>query len=218
MAAAADLRGPESRWLRSYVAAARGDFVRAERDLRAMFSATSGRDVPVAVTLGSVLRQTGRHGEARTVERAALASAPGGAARVHLLIGLAADAVGLGELPQVDTVLRRLRPPVAGGWRAAVRLRWVRCERDLLAGRPAAAAVHARRALAIADRARARRHVAKSKLFLGVALLEAAGRDRSPARSAARANEARRALRSARSSALTLGARPIVDVVQRLLR
>jgi hypothetical protein len=203
--------------VRAYVHAALGDFGRAERELRALRS-RSPRDWRTAVTLASVLRQTGRHGEARRIERAALASAPAGEARVHLLIGLAADAVGLGDLSSVDAALRRVGSRPAGGWRAAVRFRWVRCERELLAGRPGVATGHARRAVAIAERAGARRHAAKSQLFLGAALLEAASRDRSARRAASRIAEARTVLRRAAATARRIGARPIADVAGRLLR
>jgi hypothetical protein len=211
----------EARWLKAYVQAARGDFIRAEDTLRPLLSdsvADPATHARAAATLGSVLRQTNRHAEARRVERRALAVAPAGAARVHLLIGLAADAVGLGELREVDAVLGTIGTKPAGGWRTAVRLRWVRCERELLAGRPNDAAGHARRALAIAGRAKARRHVAKSHLFLGAALLEWADRDRSGRRGTARVAEARRSLRSARATARRIGARPIAEVADGLLR
>jgi len=197
-------------WTGAYLAAARGRFSAAERATRALI--TDGRLDPelharVAATLGSVLRQTGRHAEARVVESTALARRPGGPARAHLLIGLVADAVGIGDLAGVDRGLRRIGPRPPGGWRVRVRLRWVRCERELLAGRPATAATHARRAHAIADAAGARRHVAKSLLFQGAALREAG-----------ETTEARRALRRAHSIAARIGAEPIERVAADLLR
>ena len=211
---------PEARWVEAYVDAARGNFSRAERSLCRILSSDSApadTRARAVLTLGSVLRQTGRHSEARDRERRALKDAPTRELRAHLLIGLAADAVGLGDLTTVDATLRRLGARPAGGWRVAVRLRWVRCERELLAGRPAPAAAHARRALAVAERARARRHRAKSLLFLGAALAEAAERDPSERRAAARAVEADSALRRARALALSTGARPIAAVAGRLL-
>ncbi len=202
-------RSDDARWLRAYVASARGRFSEAERTL---VSLRTGSEDPVilakaAVTLGSVLRQTERHGEARAIERDAFTRAPSEEFRAHLSIGLAADAVGLGELAEVDAMLRRVgaRPP--GGWRAIVRMQWVRCERNLLAGRPAAAAGHARKALDASRRAAARRHAAKSNLFLGVSLLEAG-----------RAADGRRALGLALLGANKIGARPIASVAERLLR
>ena len=151
------------------------------------------------------------------MERAALNRAPSAALRAHLWIGLAADAVGLGELSEVDDALRAVGSRPAGGWRAAVRARWVRCERDLLAGDPVAAAAHARRALAIATRAKARRHIAKSHLFLGVALFAAAAFERGGRRAAPRRSKARGSLRRARTLARAIGAEPIAAVAERLL-
>jgi tetratricopeptide (TPR) repeat protein len=156
------------------------------------------------VTLGSVLRQTGRHRDALAVERRALRDAPTPAHRAHLLIGLAADAVGLGDLAAADRALRLV--PRAGGWRAAVRLAWVRCERELLAGRPARAARHAARALALARRAGSARHEAKSLLFLGVARREAG------------LEGAREALEEAERLARLVGARPVAEVAASLGR
>jgi hypothetical protein len=202
------LNDPEASWLRAYVAAARGEFAAAERLARSVRS-SHGADRAVraraAITLGSVLRQTNRHADARVVDRTALRSARDAATRAHLLIGLAADAVGLGDLAAVDRAIARIGPRPAGGWRVAVRLRWVRCERELLAGRPIAAARHARSAVRRARSAGAIRHEAKSELFLGAAL---AGLE--PASSA-------RALRRARALASRVGARPVADVADALL-
>jgi tetratricopeptide (TPR) repeat protein len=208
----------QSRWLRAYILAARGDFAQAERGVRGVLV---GRADPAlraraAVTLGSILRQTGRHRDARAVESAALRDAPTATDRAHLSIGLAADAVGLGDLAAVDRWLKE-----AAAWRSrdprvAVRMRWVRCERELLAADPAAALRHARAALAIARRIRARRHVAKSHLFAGAAALGVA-RAGSGAASARAEAEARRSLRSARAIAERIDARPIAGVARDLL-
>lgn len=207
--------GAREIWIRAYIAAARGDFDDAERLARSLL--TTSRVDPetrarAAATLGSVLRQTERHSDARHVERVAVRRAPRGEPRAHLLIGLAADAVGLGLLDSVDDVLRRIGR-THHGWRPAIRLAWVRCERELLAGRPGRAARSARAAAAASARHGARRHEAKSLLFLGAALLEAEGRG---AVDRERAEEAVRALRRARSIAGRIGARPIVSVATSL--
>lgn len=201
-------------WLGSYLAAARGDFAVAERLAERVLR--SGRPDPAwaaraAVTLGSVLRQTDRHAPARLVEAAALRRARTVEDRAHLLIGLAADAVGLGELAAVDATLRRV--PAARDWRVRVRLSWVRCERDLLAGRPSVAVRHARAAVVVSEREKAARHVAKSHLFLGAALLDAA-RSREDAQLP---REAARSLRRATAVATRIGARPIAAVAGELL-
>jgi tetratricopeptide (TPR) repeat protein len=205
----------EVEWVRAYVLAAAGDFRRAEALARSLLdvddAAVAAR---AAATLGSVLRQTGRHSEARKIEQSAARRALTAELRSHLRIGLVADAVGLGDLPAVDRALERVGP--VRGWRARVRLEWVRCERELLAGRPAIATVHARRAQRLAAGAHARRHEAKSLLFLGVSLRgEANGLEGAAARAAVR--EAERSLRRARASAERLGAAPIADVASKLL-
>lgn len=208
--------GVREMWLRAYIAAARGDFIDAERLARSLL-ATSRVDpetrARAAATLGSILRQTQRHDDAQRVERTALRHAPRGDPRAHLLIGLAADAVGLGRLDGADDALQRIGRRRLG-WRPAIRLAWVRCERELLAGRPGRAARYARSAAAASARQGARRHEAKSLLFLGAALLEAEARGRADRD---RTEEAGRALRRARSIAGRIGAGPIVSVATSLL-
>jgi hypothetical protein len=202
--------------VRAYVAAARGELARADRLARrvlASLDADPSLRARAAVTLGSALRQRGRHADARVVERAALRGARRAEDRSHLLIGLAADAVGVGDLAAVDDALRRV-PETPRGWRVRVRMRWVRCERELLAGRPARAAGHARAALALSRRAGAARHEAKSNLFLGAALIESARRAGAPPRLE---REAVDSLRRARAQAERIGARPITRVANGLL-
>jgi hypothetical protein len=208
-------RAHEVRWVRAYILTAAGDFRRAEAIARPLLSVDDAEVTSrAAATLGSVLRQTGRHAEARTVERSAIRRAPTAELRGHLRIGLVADAVGLGRLPAVDRALAQIGS--VRGWRARVRLEWVRCERELLAGRAGLAAGHARRAHRLAAKAGARRHEAKSLLFLGVALRrEATGLEGAPALAAAR--EAERSLRRARAAAERLGAAPLAGVATALL-
>jgi hypothetical protein len=203
-------------WLRAYVGAARGDFASAERRTRGILRssrASTAIKARAAVTLGSVLRQQDRHAEARIVEAAALRRTRGDERRAHLLIGLAADAVGLGTLADVDANLARV-PRAGRDWRVRVRLGWVRCERELLAGRPLAGVRYARAAAALAARHGAVRHEAKSHLFLGAALLDVIRRD--PRRSGLTPH-ARRALRRAQTLAKRAGARPIARVAGDLL-
>jgi len=199
----------QARWIGAYITASRGDFAKAEWAVRSLLrSRRTEVDLRAraAATLGSVLRQTGRHAEAASVERAAIVRGVAPAGRTHLLIGLVADAVGLADLRAVDRALKQVGPRPAGGWRARVRLAWVCCERELLAGRPEAAAAHARRGLAAAEKAGAKRHAAKSFLFLGAALT-----------GAGEAAEARRALRRAHRIASRIGAAPIAAVAGEML-
>ncbi|MEX2554756.1 MAG: hypothetical protein WEB06_03885 [Actinomycetota bacterium] len=208
----------EARWLRAYLLAATGELGRAERAARRVLAETNDPAIEAraAATLGSILRQTGRHAQARTIESSALRRATSRELRAHLLIGLAADSVGLGDLAAVDRALRRAVAERARGWRVAVRLRWVRCERELLAGHPAAAARWARSALAAAEKTGARRHIAKSLLFLGAASRAISLSDGGVRARLARL-EAGRSLRRARSIASRIGARPIERVAGELL-
>jgi hypothetical protein len=149
----------------------------------------------------------GKHRAALRFDRAALASAQTGAEHAHALIGLAADAIGLGR---AAVSARRLAEAAEvapkGDWRAQVRLDWVRTEHALATGRPREALLPARRALRRARREKALRHVAKSHLFLGVALAEA-GEQRAAER------EMSAALRGARAC----GAAPVADVARAML-
>ncbi len=208
----------QARWLRAYVFAATGSFERAETIARSVMTRSSDPDMQAraAVTVGSVLRQTGRHAEAQLIEAAALRRTSLPELRAHLWIGLAADAVGMGRLAVVDRELARIPAGLTKEWRISVRLRWVRCEREMLAGRPSHAARWARSALAVSERAGARRHVAKSLLFLGAATAEVAERARGPRRATAAA-EARRSLGRSRAIAARIGARPIGRVAGELL-
>lgn len=130
------------------------------------------------VTGGSALRQMGRHLAAIPLDEGALRLAPTDALRVHALIGLAADAAGLGRDRQCSERIDEaagLMPP--GEWRARIQLAWVRCELALITGRARKAVTHARDALDRSRTAKARRHEAKSLLFLAFCLREASDRD-----------------------------------------
>jgi hypothetical protein len=129
-----------------------------------------------AATVASVHRQLGRHTTAWDFDALGLTAAdaiPGlDEAVFDCRLGLASDAVGLGELEIAQTELA-----VAAGvveahpdwWRQRVRLDWVRAEIRLLADDPAGAQEAAGEAIDRAELARAPRHVAKGLLFLGVA-------------------------------------------------
>ncbi len=129
-----------------------------------------------AATVASVHRQLGRHTVAWEFDALGLTAAdalPGlDEAVFDCRLGLASDAVGLGEIEIAGTELA-----VASGlaeihpdwWRQRVRLDWVRAEIALLEEHPTAAAEAASEAIDAAELAHAPRHVAKGLLFLGVA-------------------------------------------------
>jgi len=152
-----------------------------------------------AVTRAAHLRQLGGHAVARSwdarglrlataapvgpaqddgtdVGAALVGSAHGdgtdaGAARIDALVGLAADAVGLGDPAGAERLLAAAGPALAThpSWRPATRAGWVRAELALVRGTPAAAVAPAETALAAARRGGSRRHVLKSRIVLAVA-------------------------------------------------
>lgn len=199
----------QSLWVRAYVASSRGEFNRA-RALAAPL-ATSARARPIrvaaAITLASVLRQTGRHARAETWDRAALDRARTDSERAHALVGLAADAIGRGRVSACEARLAQADAlGVTGDWRVQVRIDWVRVERALTMGRPRDGMRAGRRAVLLARRADARRHVAKSRLFYGVALADAGF-----------ATAARRELTAASRGARACGAQQVARVARGVL-
>jgi len=180
---------------------AQGDFGRA----LAIALPLSRVSAAAAVTAGSALRQSHRHADAEAVERRALRIASADQ-RVHLLIGLAADAVGLGN---ASACARRLVAAAAAlptrDPRARIRLAWVRTEHALLIDAARDAARHAREALRRSRSAGFARHEAKSLLFVGVCLRRlGAARWRSIVEQAA-------------EIAAASGARPVQDVARDVL-
>jgi hypothetical protein len=128
-------------------------------------------------TAASVQRQLGSHAIARTLDLHAESLAGESAeAAFDAWLGLAADAVGLGDAAIAREQMERAAGLTDGRtdwWRQRVRLLWVRAEIALMNGDPAAAAASAERAVALAESSRAPRHVAKSLLFLGIAQVHA---------------------------------------------
>jgi hypothetical protein len=137
-----------------------------------------------AVARAAHRRQQGGHAAARTDDALGLrlaAAGPAGepdpdgtdawAARIDALVGLAADAVGLGD-PVAAARLLDVAERAAQGhpsWRPAVRLCWVRTELALLTGRAAAAVSPAAAAVTLATAAGSTRHVLKSRIIHVVA-------------------------------------------------
>ena len=130
-----------------------------------------------SASAASVHRQLGRHATARTYDEQGLARTDGsGEAAFDCLLGLAADAVGLGDKAAAQEQLaaaQELAEGRADWWRQRVRLGWLDAEVGLLVGDGDAAATAAEQAVDLAERSGAPRHVAKGLLFLGVAQLEA---------------------------------------------
>jgi len=93
------------------------------------------------------------------------------AARIDALVGLAADAIGLGDPTGAERLLAAAAPALAAhpSWRPATRAGWVRAELALVLGRPAEAVAPAEAALAAAGRGGSRRHLLKTRIVLAVA-------------------------------------------------
>jgi tetratricopeptide (TPR) repeat protein len=173
-----------ARWLLAVCQSAAGRFGQALAALDKLLPVTA--DAPLErrmfgalgeATLGSIHRQLGRHGEARVHDEVALElSAATGEAGFDALLGLAADAVGLGDASAARDHLGQARALTDGRaewWRQRVRAGWVQAEVALLESRPEEAVVAASAAVDLAEQVGAPRHVAKGLLFQGVAQVEA---------------------------------------------
>ncbi len=130
-------------------------------------------------TIASLHRQLGLHQDAAGYDEAALAVAEdmdSAEGRFDAVLGLSADAVGLGD---AETAAARLDEAAsligerADWWRQRVRLGWVRAEVALLTGEAAAAVEASLAAVDLAEHSGAPRHVAKGLLFAGVSQVEA---------------------------------------------
>lgn len=173
-----------ARWLLGVCLSAAGRFG-AALDVLALVVPLSDGDPPDRramaalgeAALASVQRQLGRHAEARAHDELALArSDASGEAGFDALLGLAADAVGLGDAAEAHDNVSRAAGLVGDRtdwWRQRVRLGWVQAEVALLENRADAAVEAARAAVELAEQSGAPRHVAKGLLFQGVAQVEA---------------------------------------------
>ncbi|GGM58630.1 hypothetical protein GCM10012275_32250 [Longimycelium tulufanense] len=183
---------PWRRWLAAVALGGQGRYAAAT----ALLHPLSRHHDPViaalaATALSSHRRQLGAHAPARVLDALALSriaeippsrlrastdpdSVDAAGARVDALLGLAADAIGLGRLTEarrLHEAATRAADPAA--WRPAVRVGWVAAEIELASGRPDAAIHSAERVIPVAEEAPSTRHRAKSALVLGTALATA---------------------------------------------
>ena len=188
---------PHQRWLRAVAAGGQGRYGSAYRDLAVLRrGATSGRLVTPFVSLahstqGSFLRQLGWHARARGWDGRALALAgPDPEARADALIGLAADALGVGRFAAAAALLSRADSALASAAvpdRLPVRRRWVAAELAMARGDGAVAVRHAEEAVELAQimgltRGHASaRHRVKSEVVLAAALCSAGAAERARA-------------------------------------
>ncbi|HEV2781431.1 MAG TPA: hypothetical protein VGX25_18775 [Actinophytocola sp.] len=194
---------PRSRWLAAVALGGQGRYAAAATLLDEL---CAGPDPTMgalaASTRASHLRQLGGHAAARVLDGAALRLAARPDVLSDVLLGLAADALGLGRLPEARRLIAAARRLGDVGWRGEIRLCWVSAEVDLGAGRADVAVPHAERAAERAGAAGSVRHRVKSAMVLGAALAargESADRQR-----------ARRLVEHAWRDASELGLLPLV--------
>lgn len=182
VAAGLEAEATAAGWLLGVCLASAGRYGSALSVLDPLVSTSGTPEIQVLAalagsTVASVHRQLGRHAVAQGYDEMAWTGSGGqGEAGFDAALGLAADAVGLGD---EETALARLAEAagLAEGhvewWRQRVRLGWVRAEVALLQGQAAEAAESASASVDLAEHSGAPRHVAKGLLFLGVAQVEA---------------------------------------------
>ena len=169
---------PRQLWLRAVAAGGQGRYGSAYADLATLLRVTpSDRLASLAhSTQASFLRQLGRHRLARGWDGRALALAGvDPEANADALVGLAADALGVGRLAAAATLLSRADPVVADAQphRLAVRRAWVAAELAMAAGDGATAVRNAELAVELAAADGSARHRAKSDVVLAAALCSA---------------------------------------------
>ena len=183
---------PQQLWLRAVASGGQGRYGSAYRDLAVLRSNVSaGRLVSLAhSTQGSFLRQLGWHALARGWDGRALALAGADAeARGDALIGLAADALGIGRFAAAAALLTRADQdltPVSVPDRLAVRRRWVGAELAMACGEGQIAVRHAEEAVEQAqamtiNHTGSARHRVKSDVVLAAALCSAGRTERARA-------------------------------------
>jgi hypothetical protein len=180
---------PTDRWLAGVVLGGQGRYAAAAGQLRRLLG---GPDPVLAAlagaTMASHLRQLGGHAAARrhdaeaarrlaVPDRAPTTADPYGTDRtgalVDVLLGLAADAIGLhrpAEAVRCHEAARRASGDTEPSWRVTVRIDWVATEIALATDRPTAAVTHAEHATEVATAHGAVRHTVKSTMMLGAAL------------------------------------------------
>ncbi|OBF60233.1 hypothetical protein A5787_19685 [Mycobacterium sp. 852002-50816_SCH5313054-b] len=179
--------GPEQLWLRAVAAGGQGRYGSAYRDLAALRrGGADGRWASLAhSTQGSFLRQLGWHSLARGWDGRAMALAGGDPeACADALIGLAADALGIGRFAAAATLLRRVDlSPGAIPDRLPVRRGWVAAELAMASGDGKSALRNAEEAVELADAMGqpSARHRVKSDVVRAAALCSAGDIERARA-------------------------------------
>ena len=165
---------PYELWLRAVVAGGQGRYGSALADLATLRRGPRGPLVSLAhSTRASFLRQLGWHEPARTWDgRASALAGADPEAGADALIGLAADALGVGRFAASGRALSRaadlLTGPVPA--RLHVRMAWVSAELAMARGQGSEAVEHADAAVARATAFGSARHTVKSEVVRAAAL------------------------------------------------
>jgi hypothetical protein len=162
--------GRYDRWLAAVTLGGQGRYAAAAAALRDLRTDPSLGSLAYS-TLASHARQLGCHAVARPLDALALNRASDAESAVDALLGLAADAVGLGRPKEAERLHRRAVARAEGvPWRITVRIDWVATEVALVTGRATDAHEPAERALAVSRAAGGVRHTVKSTMMLGATL------------------------------------------------
>jgi tetratricopeptide (TPR) repeat protein len=173
---------PHELWLRAVAAGGQGRYGSAMADLAGLLQRDDRLASLAHSTRASFLRQLGWHDRARGWDGRAMAIAGSDReAGADALIGLAADALGVGRFAASAAALRRADRLLAGSVppRLPVRLAWVSAELAMAIGEGPAAVDHAERAIELAATSGSARHAVKSDVVLAAALCSAGDVDRS---------------------------------------
>jgi hypothetical protein len=176
-------RTPRQLWLRAVGAGGQGRYGSARNDLNTLLRSAPATGLASLAhsTQASFLRQLGWHRQARGWDGRALTLAGADPeAAADALIGLAADALGIGRLAASATLLSRADPIVAdaSAHRLPVRRAWVAAELAMVGGDGSAAVRHAEVAVELAATQVSARHCAKSDVVLAAALCSAGAVER----------------------------------------
>ncbi|UUO01160.1 hypothetical protein M4D79_21345 [Mycolicibacterium novocastrense] len=167
---------PHELWLRAVAAGGQGRYASARVDLASLVRGAGPERALAHSTEASFLRQLGWHAKARRWDGWALALAGSDTeAAADALIGLAADALGVGRFEASARALGRAADLMAdtASPRLRVRLGWVSAELAMARGRGEAAVDHAERAVDGAAAFGSVRHGVKSSVVLAAALCSA---------------------------------------------
>ena len=169
---------PHQLWLRAVAAGGQGRYASALADLAGVHRMQPAGPLASLAhsTRASFLRQLGWHGRARRWDGRAVALAGADLeAGTDALIGLAADALGVGRFAASATALGHAADLLtdAAPARLPVRLAWVSAELAMARGDGATAMGHGQRAVDLAARLGSARHTLKSDVILAAALCSA---------------------------------------------